>query len=147
MTTETKRPIPRKLNDGMIEAISTAIRKGNYMITACQLAGIDASTMFHWHKQGQDDIDNGLDTIYTRLIISVKRAEAEAEQRLVEVVREAAEVKRDWLPAMTFLERRHPDRWGRKDRTQIDVTEHKQIVITEVEVIKDYGPKLIGSST
>lgn len=138
---------PLKINDSMIEKLSLAVSKGNYLSTACQLANIDNSTIFRWIKIAEDDIASERETIYTKLYYSLKRAEADAEQRLVEVVREAAEVKRDWLPAMTFLERRHPDRWGRKDRTQIDVTEHKQIVITEVEVIKDYGPKLLTSST
>ncbi|KKK80579.1 hypothetical protein LCGC14_2822070, partial [marine sediment metagenome] len=42
-----------------------------------------------------------------------------------------------------FLERRHPDRWGRKDRHQVDVTE-KVITITHVTVVKDYGEVIEG---
>jgi hypothetical protein len=52
---------------------------------------------------------------------------------MVEVIREKAEVDREWLPAMVFLERRHPDRWGRKDRRTVDINERKDITITHVE--------------
>ncbi len=40
-----------------------------------------------------------------------------------------------WLADITHLERRHPDRWGRKDRTKIDITETKKVIITHVEVV------------
>jgi len=135
-------PVPRKLNNGLITAISHAIAKGNYAQTACYLTGITPQTFINWSHQAQKDEQNGLtseDSIYLRLFESVKKAEAIAEAKLVEVVRESAEVKREWLPAMTFLERRHPDRWGRKDRSQVTIDEHKTITITRVEVVKPEG--------
>jgi len=70
---------------------------------------------------------------------SLKKAEAQAEAELVRVVRETATKKKEWLPAITFLERRHPDRWGRRDKTTVDINENKNITITRVTVIKDYG--------
>ena len=130
-----KTPIPRKLNQGMIEALSLAIAKGNYAVTACQLCDIDESTLWHWVDQGTKDYEAGLENLYTELIIALKRAEAQAEAELVNVVRESATIKKEWLPAMTFLERRHPDRWGRKDRTRVDINERKSVVITHVEVV------------
>jgi len=131
----TKRPIPRKLNNGMITALSEYIRKGNYAVTACNLVGIDEKTLWNWVQQGEADNLLGVDSLYSHLIQSIKKAEAEAEAKLVEVVRESAEIKREWIPAITFLERRHPDRWGRKDRTRVDITETKRIQITHVDVV------------
>ena len=55
------------------------------------------------------------------------------------MIKETALEKKEWLPAMTFLERRHPERWGRKDRHQVDINENKQVTITHVTVVKDYG--------
>lgn len=136
MTTEIEQKTigrPSKLTPEMTTALSEVIAKGNYYVTACQLCGIDESTLWLWLKQAQEDASNGLETGFTRLFKSLKEAEARAETRLVEVVREAAEVKREWLPAITFLERRHPDRWGRRDRTRIDINETKTITITHVE--------------
>jgi len=126
----------------MIQALSEAIAKGNYAVTACNLAGVTPQTFINWRIQAEKDEANGLtvkESPYMKLFESVKRAEAIAESKLVEVVRESAEVKREWLPAMTFLERRHPDRWGRKDRSQVTIDEHKTITITRVEVIKPEG--------
>ena len=144
MTTNqlTKRPIPRKLNQGMIDAIALVISKGNYPTVACQLAGIDWHTLQKWIKLGSQELteDNpNSESIYLRLVTALKRAEAQAEAELVNVVRESAMVKKEWLPAMTFLERRHPDRWGRKDRTRVDITEKKTITITHVEVVLNQG--------
>ena len=138
----TKSPEPRKLNDGMITGICEAVAKGNYFVTACQLVGVRPETLVRWMHLADADEANGFtedESLYIKLHKEVKRAEAIAEAKLVEVVREAAEVKREWLPAMTFLERRHPDRWGRKDRSQVTIDEHKTITITRVEVVKPEG--------
>ena len=138
-TKQSKRPIPRKLNQGMIDALSLAISKGNYAVTACQLAGIAEPSLYDWINLAKEDQEAGRESIYTSLVKSLKKAEAQAEAALVEVVREAGTVKREWLPAMTFLERRHPDRWGRKDRTRVDINETKTIKITRVEVLLNPG--------
>lgn len=137
--TEKKPPIPRKLNDGMIEALSLAIAKGNYAVTACQLCGIDEKTLWNWLAYGTKDVEAGVESLYSKLILSLKRAEAESEREMVNIVREAATIKKEWLPAMTFLERRHPDRWGRKDRTKVDINEKRVITITHVEVVLNQG--------
>ncbi len=140
--TTTKRPIPRKLNPGMIQALSEVIAKGNYATVACQLCGISEDCFYSWLEQSREDQENGLtseNSLYLRLAESLKRAESQAEAELVNVVRESATVKKEWLPAMTFLERRHPDRWGRKDRTRVDINEKKSITITHVEVVLNQG--------
>lgn len=145
--TITKRPIPRKLNDGMIEALSEAVSKGNYAIVACQLCGISEFAFYNWLNQASTDEENGLteeESIYIRLAKSLKRAEAKAEAELVQVVRETATKKKEWLPAITFLERRHPDRWGRKDRTQVTIDETRKITITRVEVVMPPGQVIEG---
>lgn len=132
-----KSPVPRKLNQGTIDALSLAVSKGNYNVTACQLAGVSDKTLYEWLAQAEVDSIAGLDaesSLYVCLAESLKRAEAYAEAKLVDVVRESAEIKRDWLPAITFLERRHPDRWGRRERRQIDINETKTIRITHVEI-------------
>ena len=131
---DKKRSPPLKINQAMVEALSAAIAKGNYPTTACQLCNIDRTSLYRWLDIADAHIAEGKESIYTTLYYSLKRAESDAEDRLVQVVRDAAEVKREWLPAMTMLERRHPDRWGRKDRTTIDINEKKSVQITH-EVI------------
>ena len=137
-----RSPKPRKLNDTMITALSTVIAEGNYYITACSLCGISEPAFYGWINQAEKDYNNGLtddESPYLRLVKALKKAEAKAEAEFLSVVKEAAVKKKEWLPAMTFLERRHPDRWGRKDRNQITIDEHKTVIITRVEVVKPAG--------
>jgi len=137
-----------KLNDSMITAICDIVSKGNYYVTACNICGVTPQTFYNWMQQAEKDETDGKteeNSLFLKFLYSVKRAEAIAESKLVDVVRESAEVKREWLPAMTFLERRHPDRWGRKDRNTVTIDEHKTITITHVEVIKpaDYVGQIV----
>ncbi len=161
-------PIPRKLNQGMIKALSLAISKGNYYITACALCDISEQTIYEWIKQSDIDEKAGKtesESLYLRLTQSLKKAEAEAEARRVErieaagiggaiarrrtttykdgtVIEDEQFAQPQWLADMTHLERRHPDRWARRERRQIDITEKKQITITRVEVILNQGQDL-----
>ena len=129
---------PTKLTPELQDIICKYISDGNYLYTACAAVGITKTTYLHWLERAEREDNNG-GGIYNDFVIAVKSAEAEAEQKLVSVVREKAINGKEWLPAMTLLERRHPDRWGRKDRTAITIDEHKVVTITHVEVIKDYG--------
>jgi len=95
------------------------------------------------------------------LLVAVKEAEAKQEavivNRLIEasgpglrkkitrtdedgkVSVEEVETGGEWLAAATYLERRHPERYGRPIRASVTIEEHKRITITHVEVVKDYG--------
>ncbi len=140
--TTDRVPIPRKLNPGMIEALSLAIAKGNYAVTASRLCGIDEHTLMNWTNQGLADILAGRENLYTQLVSALKEAEAQSETDMVELVRNTAVEKKDGYLGMTYLERRHPDRWGRRERKTIEINEHRVIEVTHVEVIKDRGPDI-----
>ncbi len=148
----------------MIEALSTIIAKGNYYITACNMCGISEPAFYGWINRAEDDLERGLsedESIFIRLVKSLKKAEAESEAAILDVVKDAAVTKREWLPAMTFLERRHPDRWGRKDRTQqgvnvniniekalIDASGKMEEALTRLsERTEDYDTKMITEGT
>ncbi len=126
--------VPRKLDEAMITALSILVSKGNYYHDACSLCGIWETTLYDWLKQAEIDFNAGRESIFTRLHESLKRAKAEARSKMVAVVIQAAEQKRDWLPAITYLERTDPEHWGRKDRRTLDINEHKEITVTTVEV-------------
>ncbi len=137
-----------KLTPELITKMSGIMAQGHYFITACNACDIGKTIAYDWVKQGESDIDQGNDSLFSNLVESLKKAEAIAEQRLLQVVSDKALTGKEWLPAMTILERRHPDRWGRKDRSLIQIDEHKTVTITNVEVIKDYGRGMIvGSDT
>ena len=62
--------------------------------------------------------DESPETPHGRVACAVKLAEAEAEAESVRYVRAASRDPRFWAAGMTFLERRHPDRWKRPDASQ-----------------------------
>ena len=132
-----------KLTPALQDKICEIVGDGNYTITACQAVGIDKSTYFRWLEKGAKEIDNG-GGIYGDFLYAIKKAEASSEQALLSVIKKKAIDGKEWLPAMTILERRHPDRWGRKDRSTVHIEETKQIIITTIEVVKDYGKVIEG---
>ena len=165
-----------KLTPEMIEKLTTFVAEGNYYQTACYAVGIDESTFYKWLEHGRQDYESGTESLSVELIKAIKRAEAIAEAERVTRIRQAGiggqvsrrvtRTKRDgteeteetfqlpqWLADITFLERRHPDRWGRKDRTRVDINETKEITITHVEyrlpsqVIEGESRELIDNAT
>ena len=64
---------------------------------------------------------------------AIKKALADFEVRTVTLVQQAAPA--DWRAAMTLLERRFPDRWGRRDRV-----DHTHRLEEQVErLVRDKG--------
>jgi len=108
--------------------IIDALRLGNYDHVAIDYARISKGTYYGWLARGGDEIDRlaiaearGETAIiaederkYVEFVDEVKNAMAEAEVMAVGYVRSA--MAGNWQAAMTFLERKFPDRWGRRDR-------------------------------
>lgn len=93
----------------ILETFLTAILDGNYVNVACELADISDETYRQWTKRAEAG-----ETPFTALIGAVKRASAIAEMTEVGKVRKAGEDPRFWAASMTYLERRHPERWARR---------------------------------
>lgn len=86
-----------------------AIDDGNYIETAAELAGLSKACVYEWLKRGEAN-----ETPYRQFADAVKRAQARAEAAEVAKVRRAGDDPRFWAASMTYLERRHPDRWARR---------------------------------
>ena len=104
-----------KLTPEVREKIVSAIRAGNYAYVAAEYAGIGTSTFYHWLQKGNEAKQG----IYREFLEAIKKAESEAEVRAVAIVQQS--MGQNWQAAMTFLERKFPDRWGRKDRLRVDI--------------------------
>jgi len=104
-----------KLTPEVREKIVAAIRAGNYAIVAAEYAGISSTTFYRWLQQGADAKTG----IYKDFRDAVKRAERTAEVRAVAIIQR--HMDDNWQAAMTYLERKFPDRWGRRDRLRLDV--------------------------
>lgn len=104
---------PFKLNKDIQRKLVEAIGEGNYYDAACQLAGIDYSTFRKWILRGQEEEKGAFRDFY----VAIKKAEAEAENKIIKLW--IKQIPEDWRAAATFLERRYPDRWARRDRHEI----------------------------
>lgn len=105
-----------KLTKELIAESSQLIRAGNYAQTVCDYLGIHKSTWYKWMVEGEV-AKSGLKREF---FDSIKKAEATAEIRNVNIVQKAAED--DWKAAMSYLARKFPDKWGRKESMKADIT-------------------------
>lgn len=103
---------PTKLTPELSREICDYVRMGNYVETAAAIAGISKDSIYRWLKKGA----NAKSGIFREFSDAVKKAQAEAEARDVGLIGRAA--KDQWQAAAWRLERKFPDRWGRKDRVE-----------------------------
>lgn len=104
-----------KLTEEVKDRILQAVSAGNYLETAAQFAGVDASTMRRWVVKGEAA---GAPEPYRSFCAALKGARAAAEVRSVTLIQQAA-TNGTWQAAAWYLERSYPDRWG---RTRVEVT-------------------------
>jgi transposase len=128
-TRKTRTGRPTKLTPEVQERIVTALRAGNYRETASRHAGISYMTFRRWEMKGE----------------AIKKAEADAEVRDLELISKAAEEQ--WQAAAWKLERKYPQRWGRRDATKLELSgEVKQVTISdrELDQLREAVKKIAG---
>ena len=103
---------PSKLTPEIQKKIIEAVKAGNYYEAACAYAGVSYSTLRGWIVKGEKAKSGK----YLKFLEAVRQAEAEAEARIVLQWQKA--MPEDWRAAQAFLERRYPERWGKKE-TQV----------------------------
>ena len=119
---------PSKLTPEVQEKICQAIRAGNYYEAACAYGGIAYSTFREWMVRGEKDKSGK----YREFMEAIKRAEYEAEARLVAMWQK--HMPDNWQAIATFLERRYPERWGRRN---LNIEHSGEIGIKIVDDIDD----------
>lgn len=120
---------PSKLTPDRQRAIVLAIASGSYCTVAALANGVDESTYFRWMKRGKEaprDPDTDAPVIpederYCEFYEAVKEAEAKAEVLAVGRIQQAA-AQGTWQASAWYLERKYPDRWGRKDHVVSEVS-------------------------
>jgi hypothetical protein len=112
-----KKELPAEIKPEWPEQLTLEVRKkifgkmssGARPLTAFRAAGIKDRTYYDWRQKAalqQEPL--------AAFFLDLARAEAELEIKLVKLIIEAAEQKKDWVPAMTFLERRYPELYGKR---------------------------------
>lgn len=138
------KPCPEEFKDPDVKGQTYAariiqlVRGGNYAIDAANASGICIASFYAWKKRGEDAAQlraSGKavpvsERVYLDFLESVERAGGSAKADMVETIRLAAKpytdkegnrVAGNWVAAMTFLERRDPDNWGRgAQRVQLE---------------------------
>lgn len=103
---------PTKLTPKLQERICEFIRGGNYITTSCEACGISTVIYNDWKKRGERGEEP-----FLSFLNAIKKAEVDCETRLLAIVDKAAE--KNWPAAMTIMERRNPEKWGRRTRQEI----------------------------
>jgi hypothetical protein len=95
--------------------IIECLEQGNYLETAAAMAGVHKSTVFGWLRKGRDP-DN-IEPSYKAFVVSVDKAQARVEVNLLARLDRAAQLGA-WQADTWRLERKFPDRWGRRERVE-----------------------------
>jgi hypothetical protein len=110
-----------KLTEKLIKNAGDLIKLGNYTTTVCQYLGIDQTTWYRWIREGKT-ARSGLKKQFYQ---TIKESEAHAEIRNVGILQKA--VNDDWHAASWYLERKFPERWGRRDRIDANLNHQGEI--------------------
>ena len=102
-----------KLTPEVKEKICGYVRQGLSFEAAARLAGISESTFYRWRHWGE----NARSGIFREFWEELKKAEVEAEAALVNYIRTEAQ-SGTWQAAAWILERRYPERWGKRERVE-----------------------------
>jgi hypothetical protein len=121
--TTCKRHVPdpphpaSKLTPEMHVGICEALASGVYRQDAARYNGIGTTTFYRWMEVGEADHEAGVNSPQALLWEGVIQAEAKAKLRLSALISGAA--VDDWKAAAWMLERKYPEEYGRRDRTEI----------------------------
>lgn len=105
-----------KLNENLIQEAEKLIRLGNYTTVVTQYLGIHQSTWYNWMQEGEE-AKTGLKREFFERI---KKAESFAEIKNVQQIQKASED--NWQASAWYLERKFPERWGKKDKYSLEHT-------------------------
>lgn len=105
---------PTKLTPEIQDKICDYLKMGNFIDTSCKLVGIHKDTFFEWMKRGREAKRK---SIYQDFFFAVEEAQGFGEARHVAIVSKAGEF--DWHASAWMLERKFPEKYGRKDKVDL----------------------------
>lgn len=120
----------RKLSNELRDSLCEALRKGHYRETACALVGIHKDTFYEWIKKSENEERPDYE-IYADFADAVKKAEAEAEDKALKVITDATPL--NWQAGAWYLERKYPDRYGRRVAVDANVNHSFEQLLDDIE--------------
>jgi len=124
----------------IMREIEQILKEGNYQQTAYECVGISYEAYYNWIKRGKAAIEKAADgykltsdeQLLSEFYDTIKKAIAFGKRRNVGLIAQAA--IKDWHAAAWMLERTDPERYGRRDKVNVDSkveqtlkVEHKQV--------------------
>lgn len=100
----------RSVTTEQIERMLDGLRHGMTRRAAAAFGGYSKTTLYRMLEN-----DDGT------LVTAIEKAEGEAEATYTKLVADAAVSPKNWTAAAWWLERRHPDDFGRRDRLDVKV--------------------------
>ena len=101
---------PTKYTTELGEQIVNLVRAGNYVETAANASGVSKNTIYDWMRKGARG-----DKRYTTFSDAINKAMAQSEMwDLAQIAKASA--GGSWQASAWRLERKHPERYGRKDK-------------------------------
>ena len=118
-----------KLITELIEKVSNEIEKGNYQKVVARKCGVGESTFYAWMEKAE----GGVGGQFQELLESVKKASAVAESRAIQTIL----ADDSWQSKAWYLDRRFPERWGRKDRLNAHHTVEPKVVFHTIKQMSE----------
>lgn len=117
-------PAKSKLTPELETRICELIKDGLCIRSVCNVLRISKSSFYNWRSTKVAFLD------------STKKAESESELEIIKLIREAA--KKNWQAGAWYLERKFPDRWGRKEHLTIGNLDLSDLSTEELAELREY---------
>jgi len=124
--------VKQELTQAVLSKVVNAIKCGAYVETAAAFAGIGKSTLYAWLRHGA----NNPGTPEATFAACVAQAMAASEVRDLAIIMLAAQ-KGVWQAAAWRLERKHPERYGRRQVVQIGSREEGRTTDLDLSLLSD----------
>lgn len=107
---------PSRLEDpDVVERLLAGLRDGLPRDAACQQAGLSRRTFYTWQRRAKEGYAPA-----GALVEAIEQAEAVAEAEHLENIRRAGQHVPQWTASAWYLERKYPERWGRRTREDLE---------------------------
>ena len=137
---------PTKLTADVQAEICESIRAGNYIEPSAIRAGVTKESLYNWLRRAGRELEKSntnkkyripaKERKYIEFFHAVKQAEAEAEARDLEVIRRAGQLGQ-WQASAWRLERKHYDRWGRRQAIEHSGPQGKPVRVQRIRIGDD----------
>ncbi len=133
-----------KLTPEVQEKVVRAIENGNYDYIAAQAVGISKATFYAWLARGEAEKERltkigarvrKSETPFLEFLDAIKKAKAASEITQVGIISNASE--KNWQAAAWWLERKHSDRWARKEKRELSGPDGGPIRTEDVSITEE----------